>query len=209
MLLSTPMFDDVVLNGLIEKYPAPSWVDRSDFLFEDLVETVISQQLSGKAADSIFKKFKQLFQQDPLARFTAPVLSPVNSFPSPEDVLHIEQGLMRTAGLSNAKETYIRNVAEAFVDQRVIVDDIRTMSDKDIIAKLTEIKGIGKWSAEMILIFTLNRPDVFSIGDLGLRNAIKNLYGIADIQDVLKLSETWSPNRSHASWYLWRSLENK
>lgn len=189
------MFADPILNQLIKQYPAPIWGDRSEFLFEDLIETIISQQLSGKAADSIFKKFKSLF--------------PLQTFPTPQQVLPIPHEMLRSAGLSNAKATYIHNVAQAFVDQLIEVEKIKQMSDEQVIETLIKIKGIGKWSAEMILIFTLHRPDVFSIGDLGLRNAIKNLYNITQRDAILSLTQTWSPNRSLASWYLWRSLENK
>ena len=83
------------------------------------------------------------------------------------------------------------------------------MHDEEVIANLTQIRGVGKWTAEMILIFTLKRPDVFSLGDLGLRNAITQLYGITNREKMLELSEKWRPNRSTACWYLWRSLENK
>jgi DNA-3-methyladenine glycosylase II len=82
------------------------------------------------------------------------------------------------------------------------------MTDEEVIIELSKIKGVGKWTAEIILIFTLNREDVFSLGDAGLKRAIKNLYGITDGKKILKLSETWKPNRSYACWYLWRSLNN-
>lgn len=189
------MFHDPVLKQLINRYPPPQWTDRSDYLFEDLIETIISQQLSGKAADSIFRRFKALFQ--------------TKTFPVPEEVLRIEQGSLRQIGISRAKAAYIHNIAQAFVNKEIEVKTIRNMSDEEVMTVLTKVKGIGKWSAEMILIFTLNRPDVFSLGDLGLRKAIGNLYGITEEEKVLKLTQSWSPNRSLACWYLWRSLENR
>ncbi len=189
------MFTDKILKELITKYPKPSWSDRSEFLFEDLIDTIISQQLSGKAAESIFKRFKLLFKTE--------------TFPTPEDVLAVEQGSIRAIGVSNAKETYIRNVAQAFINKDIEIEKIKKMTDQETIETLVKIKGIGKWSAEMILIFCLNRPDVFSMGDLGLKNAIKNLYGITEKEEIIKLVATWSPNRSLACWYLWRSLENR
>jgi DNA-3-methyladenine glycosylase II len=88
------------------------------------------------------------------------------------------------------------------------VQKIKTMTDEEVITTLTQIRGVGKWTAEMILIFTLGRPDVFSLGDLGIRNAITKLYGITDKEKMLELSKRWIPYRSTACWYLWRSLEN-
>jgi len=175
------MFNDPILKKLIDAYPAPTWTDRSAFLFEDLVETIISQQLSIKATDSIYKRFLSLFSSE--------------SFPTPEQVL--------------SKAKYIHNVAQAFVQKDIEIVKIKEMSDEEVINTLVQIKGVGKWTAEMILIFTLNRPNIFSHGDLGLRNAIKNLYGITEKEEIIRLVETWAPNKSLASWYLWRSLENK
>lgn len=196
------MFNDQILNDLIKKYPAPDWSDRSDFLFEDMIESIISQQLSIKAADSIYNRFKQLFID------RNPELAS-RSFPTPQQTLAVEQGTIRQIGVSTAKSAYIHNVAQAFANKEIEVEKIKVMSDDEVIETLTKIKGVGKWTAEMILIFTLNRPNIFSHGDLGLRNAIKNLYGITEKQAIYELVETWNPNKSLASWYLWRSLENK
>lgn len=111
--------------------------------------------------------------------------------------------------MSYSKANYIKNIATAFLDGEIDVGEIKKMNDEEAIKELTKIKGVGKWTAEMTLIFTLNRDDVFSLGDAGLRRAIKNLYNIEKDKDILKLSETWKPNRSLACWYLWRSLENR
>lgn len=189
------MFTDPILNRLIKKYPAPDWTDRSEFLFEDMIESIISQQLSIKAADSIYKRFLTLF--------------PSQTFPTPQQILAVEQGIIRQIGVSTAKSSYIHNVARAFANKEIEIEKIKVMSDDEVIETLTKIKGVGKWTAEMILIFTLNRSNIFSHGDLGLRNAIRNLYGITEKEEVMQLVETWSPNKSIASWYLWRSLENK
>lgn len=188
------MHKDLILKKLTETYPKPAWTDRSAFLFEDLIKTIISQQLSIKAAEHIYKRFNALFE---------------TPTPSPEKILSIEQGSIRQIGVSVAKAHYIHNVAQAFVNKDLEIKKITTMPDEEIIEALTKIKGVGRWTAEMILIFTLNRPNIFSYGDLGLKNAIKNLYGITEKNEILKLTETWSPNKSLASWYLWKSLENK
>jgi DNA-3-methyladenine glycosylase II len=189
------MFKDPVLKTLAKKYPAPKFEDRSDHLMEELIEHIVSQQLSVKAADTIFARFVGLF--------------PKGKFPTAKQILKMEDEKIRAAGISYAKIAYIKSVANAFVSDLIDIKKIRNQSDEDVLAELTQIKGIGQWTAEMILIFTLKRPDVFSIGDLGLRNAITRLYGITDRKQMINLSETWSPHRSTACWYLWRSLENK
>lgn len=188
------MFADPTLKKLIAKYPAPTFTDRSAFLFEDLIESIISQQLSVKAADTIYKRFKLLFKRQP--------------FPLPQEVLNKNEQQIREAGISFQKISYIKSVAHAFISELIDIKKIKTMTDEEVITALTQIKGVGKWTAEMILIFTLNRPDVFSLGDLGLRRAVERLYGITDHTEILELTEKWKPNRSTASWYLWRSLEN-
>jgi len=189
------MFTDPTLKKLVKKYPQPHFEDRSEFLMRELIESIISQQLSVKAADTIFARFVGLFSD--------------GEFPTAKQIVTMEDERIRSAGISYAKVTYIKSVANAFVSDLIDIEKIRKQSDEEVITELTQIKGIGQWTAEMILIFTLNRPDVFSIGDLGLRNAITKLYGITDRKEMLALSETWKPHRSTACWYLWRSLENK
>ena len=189
------MFTDPILQNLVKKYPAPKFEDRSKFLMRELIEHVVSQQLSVKASDTIFVRFVRLFEN--------------GEFPTAEQILQMDDEKIRSAGISFAKITYIKSVADAFISDLIDIEKIRKQSDEEVILELTQIKGIGRWTAEMILIFTLKRPDVFSIGDLGLRNAITKLYGITDRKEMLRLSETWSPHRSTACWYLWRSLENK
>ena len=160
---------------------------------EDLVEAIISQQLSVKAADTIYSRFLKLFK---------------NKFPTPEQILKIDTEKLRAAGMSYSKAAYVKNIAQAFKNKQIEIEKIKQMSDEEVIVELTKIKGVGKWTAEMILIFTLSREDVFSLGDAGLKRAIKNLYGITDEARILELSETWKPKRSFACWYLWRSLNN-
>jgi len=189
------MFKDPILNELIKKYPAPTFEDRSNFLFRELIEAIVSQQLSIKAADTIFGRFKKLFEG--------------SDFPTPEEVLKMDAENIRGAGLSYSKISYVKAIAQAFADKQIDIPALLLMSDEDVITELVKIKGVGQWTAEMILIFTLNRPDIFSIGDLGIRRAIEKLYGITDRKEMEKLAQSWSPYRSTACWYLWRSLENK
>ncbi len=188
------MLKDPILTQLIKEYPPPNFTDRSEFLYQDLIESIVSQQLSIKAADTIFGRFTALFDEN---------------FPRPEQILTKSDEQLRAVGMSYQKASYIKAIATAFLKKEINTKKIQQMPDEDVIVELTKIRGVGKWTAEMILIFTLKRPDIFSLGDLGLRNAITNLYGITDPKEMLTLSATWSPHRSTASWYLWRSLENK
>lgn len=188
------MFKDPILNRLVKKYGAPDGIkDRSEFLYEELVESIIGQQLSGKAADTIFKRFLALFD---------------NKFPPPEKLIKTDDEKLRSAGMSYSKAKYIKNIALAFKNKDLDVTKLKKLSDEEVVKELTEIKGVGNWTAEMILIFTFKREDVFSLGDAGLKRAIKNLYNIEKDVDILKLAEKWKPNRSLACWYLWKSLDN-
>lgn len=222
-------FNDPILTKLVQKYPAPKFTDKTEKLYEDLIESIISQQLSVKASDTIYRRFLLLFAKKGVTGAGDPHRVPAGkqseprtsdgggewqdpagvNFPKPKQILSMPDETIRTAGISFQKISYIKSVADAFISDLIDVEKIKTMTDEEVIAALTQIRGVGKWTAEMILIFTLNRPDVFSLGDLGLRNAITKLYGITDQKEMLALSETWKPYRSTACWYLWRSLENK
>jgi DNA-3-methyladenine glycosylase II len=160
--------------------------------FEALVSAVISQQLSTKAADTIRLRFIALFTYLERSRGFKDV-----KFPSPEQVLKKKDNKLRSVGLSYQKISYIKSLAK--------------MTDEEIIEVLVKAKGIGQWTAEMFLMFCLGRPDVFSDGDLGLKNAIKKLYKINKNdhpKKYQKLVESWSPHRTTAARYLWASLNN-
>ena len=166
--------------------------------FEALCTAIISQQLSTKAAATIQKRFVDLFNS--------------KSFPKPEEILKKKDQTLRTAGLSFQKISYIKSLAELVGKGSINFKKFGRMTDEEIIISLTEVKGIGRWTAEMFLMFCLNRPDVFSHGDLGLKNAIKKLYKLdKDINSKKyhKLVESWSPHRTVAARYLWASLNNK
>lgn len=189
------MFKDPVLNKLHKKYGPHEFEDRSELLYEELIESIIGQQLSNKAADTIYKRFLKLFGD--------------NKFPTPEKLLRTDDEKLRSAGMSYSKASYIKNIAKAFKDKELSIEKIEKLSDEDVKKELIKIKGVGDWTAEMTLIFTLKREDVFSLGDAGLRRAIKNLYKLEKDADILKLAEKWKPKRSFACWYLWRSLDNR
>jgi DNA-3-methyladenine glycosylase II len=166
--------------------------------FESLVEAIVSQQLSIKAADTIF------------ARFAA--LTPGKKFPTPRQVLAMHPARMRKCGLSRMKVSFIKDLARKVIDGTVDFKAMDQWSDEEVIAHLTQVKGIGRWTAEMFLIFSLGREDIFSYDDLGLRNAIKALYKLKKHPtraQAEKLAAKWSPYRSLASRYLWASLKNE
>ena len=186
---------DLKLRKIIEKYDLPNWQEKTD-LFEDIVESIINQQLSGKAAATIFGRFKKLFK---------------NKFPTPQQVLKVSDEKIRRCGISYPKIKYIKGLCSAIVKKELDLENLSNLKDEEVIIELTKIKGIGRWTAEMILIFSLKRSDVFSTGDLGLRTAVSKLFNV-DREDKIrieKISKKWSPHRSLASWFLWRSLENR
>ncbi len=184
---------DPILKKLLVKYQIKEyWGGRQDH-FLDLVEIVTGQQLSMKAAKSIFDRFLVLFDK-----------------PTPTNILDTPDEKLRTIGLSGSKVKYVKNIAQAIVGGELDPAKLTDLPDYEVYKQLTKIKGIGPWSAEMFLIFSLKRPDVFSVGDLGLRSAIEKLYGIKrdDQKAILALAQTWRPHRSLASRLLWASLDN-
>ncbi len=182
------------LFGKVEPYV----LRPSKNYFESLTDAIISQQLSGKAAATIFKRFKDLF--------------PGGKFPTPAQVLAKSDAELRTVGVSGSKATYIKNIAAGFEDGSLDFKHINKKTDEEIVEMLVKVKGIGRWTAEMFLIFSLGRPDVFSFGDLGLRNGVKKVYGLRKDPSPAKLkqlSSKWQPHRTCASLYLWASLDNR
>jgi len=186
---------DLVLREIIKEYKLEELNGKTD-LFQDLIESIINQQLSGKAAATIFKRFKLLFG---------------DKFPTPAQVSKISDEKIRECGISYPKIKYIKGICRAISDKSLNVKKISTLSDEEVIIELTKLKGVGRWTAEMILIFSLRRPDVFSIGDLGLRTAVSVHYKIdrEDKNRIEEISKNWTPFRSLASRLLWRSLNNK
>lgn len=185
---------DLIMGSLIKKVPQPQWETHED-LYRFLVEAIISQQLSDKAASTITKRFVALF-------------SP-HSFPTADELLTADSHLVRSAGISFSKISYMKDVAEKAKIGYLDIDHLKTVSDEDVISYLTHIRGIGRWTAEMTLIFALRREDVFSFGDAGLRSAIERWYTVKKplTEKVAKrISDKWKPYRSWACRYLWASL---
>lgn len=159
--------------------------------FETMAEIIVAQQLSTTVATAIFKRLRATAG----GRLT------------PEIVLGLSDEKMRQAGLSRAKMLYLRDLAEKTLDGTVSFKGLSRLSDDEIIEMLTQVKGIGRWTVEMYLIFVLGRPDVFSPGDKGLQTAIAKHYGVTNPKtDLAAFAERWKPHRSTACWYLWGSL---
>lgn len=184
---------DPVFKPLIENIEMPPPDSRGD-LYESLVRSICGQQLSVKAARTIHGRFLDLFE---------------DGYPYPDEVLAFEIPELRAVGLSNSKAAYIQNVAEFFKTEKLENKEWSGMTDDDIIKYLTQIKGVGKWTVQMILMFTLNRPDILPVDDLGIQHGIKGLYKLEETGKELKkkmveIAEPWRPFRTHACRYLWR-----
>jgi DNA-3-methyladenine glycosylase II len=188
---------DPIFKKLIEQHGELDFDDDIRDIFTELVSHIIGQQLSGKAADTIEGRFRKLLHTK----------KPY----SPTEILSLDDESVRAAGLSYSKIKYIKGLAKAVVNGELDLTIVNELSDEEVIVHLTKIKGIGRWTAEMTLMFTLKRPDVFSLGDNGLVSAISKLYGIdkKDIKAVEKISEKWKPYRTYAARYLWKSLDNQ
>ena len=189
--------NDPVLSVLIGQFPAPEFKKHTNYYYA-LASSIISQQLSVKAASTIEGRFKDLFD---------------GGFPSPEQILEKDIEELRAVGLSRPKAGYIQDLALKIIDGTVSFETINTLSNEEIIAELTKVKGIGVWTVHMFLIFCMGRLDVLPTGDLGIRNGVKKLYGLGELvepKDVEIIAEknNWRPYESVASWYIWQSLNN-
>lgn len=164
--------------------------------FVILCKEIIGQQLSGKAASTIINRFTNLLPKGTI---------------TPKHVLAIPDQDLRNVGMSWAKVSYVKNLAKAKLDKSVKFTKFDSLSDEEIIKELTSVKGIGPWTAEMFLIFTLHRPNVFSFGDLGLKNGFTKVYGIEKPtkKDIEPIIEKWSPYKSYGSITLWHTLDNR
>jgi DNA-3-methyladenine glycosylase II len=163
--------------------------------FMALAEAIASQQLSVKAADTIFRRFCALFAPE--------------NIPDPARLLELDAEAIRGAGFSRSKVLFLRDLASHVVEHRLMLDQLHELEDALVLEQLTAVKGIGTWTAEIFLMFRLKRPDIFPADDLGLVKAAQQVYGLRQRptrQKLLKMAEAWRPYRSIAAWYLWRSL---
>jgi 3-methyladenine DNA glycosylase/8-oxoguanine DNA glycosylase len=164
---------------------------------EALVRAIVYQQLSGKAAATIFRRFVALYGEGP--------------FPPAEAILRTHHARMRKAGLSRQKQAAVRDLCRHVADGRLPLHDVSQLEDEALIERLTAVRGIGRWSAQMFLMFHLGRLDVWAPDDLGIKKAIARVRGWSELPDrkrMLAEGERYRPFRTVASWYLWRSLEN-
>ena len=170
---------------------------RKDHL-SALVGAIVSQQLSTKAAATIFGRFVALFPEGQSLDAAA--------------IARQSDAALRGVGLSGQKVGYLRDLSARIVDGRLELDALEALPDEEVIERLTAVKGFGRWTAEMFLMFRLHRPDVLPVGDLGIVNAIQRLYRLRkrpDAKRITKLGEAWKPYRSVACWYLWQTLRNE
>lgn len=188
---------DALLAPLIATHGQPSFKPHGNY-YQELVESIISQQLSVKAAATILRRFIDLF----------------GHFPTPEEILEKDFDELRSVGLSGQKTGYIRDLAEHVIEGKVRFDHLDALPNEAIIAELTAVKGIGEWTVHMFLIFCMGRLDVLAYGDLGIRTGIMRLYGLDTLPDkktVEQLAQlhAWQPYASIACWYIWKALDNE
>ncbi|MBF9237257.1 DNA-3-methyladenine glycosylase 2 family protein [Hymenobacter sp. BT683] len=190
---SDPVLGQVIAQGR-EIQPRPH-----EDLYLALLRAIVSQQISTKAAAAIWKRFQALF--------------PPEGYPEPREVLALDEDVLRSAGLSRQKAGYLKAIAE--YNERGLLDyeHLSNLSEEAFTQHLTAIRGVGRWTAQMLQMFALDQPDVFSEGDLGVQNAMRRLYGLEETgralqKRMLVIAECWRPYRSLACKYLWQSLDN-
>lgn len=167
--------------------------------YQELASSIISQQLSIKAASTIEKRFCQLFGLD--------------AFPSPEQIASSDVDTLRSAGLSRGKASYIIDLAQHVIDGKLKFDHLDSLSNDEVIRELVDVKGIGEWTAHMFLMFAMGRLDILAVGDLGIKVGIQKLYGFKDLptaEDITKLAKKnkWHPYETIACWYIWHHKDN-
>jgi DNA-3-methyladenine glycosylase II len=188
---------DPVMKGIIRRVGPCTLAARRDY-FVKLCQSIYNQQISTKVAAVLFRRFRERF---------------ANRRPTPNAVLEflaLDEEVIKSVGLSRQKRVYLHDLATHFANGHVKTRRFATMADEAIIEALTPIKGIGRWSVEMFLIFCLNRPDVWPIDDFGVRKGVQLAYGLAEMPgkaEMIEIGERWRPYRTIASWYLWRSLD--
>jgi DNA-3-methyladenine glycosylase II len=191
--------DKVLAQVMKERGPISPDSDRRGSRpdpFQALARAIVGQQLSTKAARSIWARVVERLGSET---------------PAPKQILDADPEALREAGLSRSKVSFLRDLAERVEDGRLDLVRLKELADEDVIAALLEVKGIGRWTAEMFLMFHLARPDVISMGDLGIRRAIQIAYGLEELPDptqMERIAEPWRPHRTLACLYLWRSLDN-
>ena len=187
------------MEGLVRRIgplaPAQRRRARPDDAYGSLVRTIVGQQLSTKAARSIYGRLTALFDGRP---------------PTPGELISTDEELLRACGLSRPKVRYLRDLAERVISGELDLRALHDLPDEEVIRQITAVKGLGRWSADMFLMFHLGREDVLPVGDLGIRRAVERAYDLPEIPDsetLQHLARPWVPHRTLASFYLWESLE--
>lgn len=165
-------------------------------VLDSLARSIIFQQLSTKSATAIYQRFLQLYDDQKNL--------------NPEDILNTPDETLRGVGLSRQKIVYLKDLAQTVLTGLPTLRELNELSDETIVQTLIKIKGIGRWTVEMLLIFRLHRPDVLPVDDLGVRSAIRRIYDLPDLPNkktVEQIGQAWKPYRTIAAWYLWRSLD--
>jgi DNA-3-methyladenine glycosylase II len=186
---------DPILRAIIERVGAYK-IEYGPPEFHSLAEAIVYQQLNGKAAVTIFNRFADLAGK------------PV----TPQGILKLSDAQLRSVGLSKQKSSYLRDMAERALNGQLDFSKLHELPDAEVISHLTQVKGVGVWTAQMFLMFTLRRPNVLPTGDFGVQMAIKKHYKKRKLPNPVqmqKIAKAWEPYRSVACWYLWRSLDTK
>ena len=185
---------DPIMAEVIDKI-GPCTLNRQTNRYRNLVRAIVGQQISSAAAKSVFNKLETQVHSKTL---------------NPEAVAKLTEAELRAVGLSAQKTRYIRDLTEHVLDKRLNLRSLHFKTDEEVIELLTDVKGIGLWTAQMFLMFSLGRPDVLPWGDLGIQVAMKNLYGFESLpkkSECLEIAEPWRPYATIASWYLWRTVD--
>jgi DNA-3-methyladenine glycosylase II len=187
------------MEGLVRRtgplLPAQRRRGRPDDAYGSLVRTIVGQQLSTKAARSIYGRLTALFDDRP---------------PTPEELVSTDEEVLRACGLSRPKVRYLRDLAERVISGELDLRSLHDLPDEEVIRQITAVKGLGQWSADMFLMFHLGRENVLPVGDLGVRRAVERAYDLPEIPDaetLQNIARPWSPHRTLASFYLWESLD--
>jgi DNA-3-methyladenine glycosylase II len=189
--------NDQLLKPLIRKY-GPCRLKPHTSHYAELVSSIVGQQLSVKAGDTIWKRVLNLFG---------------GTMPKPLQLLAIDDESLRACGVSYAKISYMKDLARHIVDGRLDLAHASTLDNEELVNQLVAVKGIGPWSAHMFMIFSLGRLDILPVGDLGIQKAVQKIYGLKELPkpaevELISAKNHWNPYESVASWYLWQSLDN-
>ena len=186
---------DPALGKLIERC-GPIEIELQEDFFVSIASAIVGQQLSNRVAEILWIRLNEL----------------VGETVSPESILALEEEMLRRIGISYSKIKYLKSLSTAVIEKTIELDRLHLLDDEEIVRQLTQVKGIGPWTAEMFLIFSMGRMDVFSVGDGGLQRAVKWLYNMEEIPDkeaLRRISDQWKPHRTIAALYLWRAIDDK